>query len=215
PDPSPEADRLLVGTELQAGIACVHAHPDAVPVELEPLLEVLGRVLDRALLEVLAEREVAEHLEERQVVRVEADLVDVGGAEALLAGRRERRRRRFVAEEVRHLWLHPGARVEGRAVVGARDQGRGRTPEVSPLFEERLESLTQLGRGPHGGHWRSGTDGAPPLTRLASIRVSGRSDAGRTTAPEAAVSRRKDRSAAPGRAARRRRRRLVRAALRD
>ena len=42
------------------------------------------RELDRALLEVLPEREVAEHLEERQVVSVEPDLVDVGGAEGLL-----------------------------------------------------------------------------------------------------------------------------------
>jgi hypothetical protein len=68
----------------------VDADPDAVPVELQPLLDELGRVRDRALLEVLAEREVAEHLEEREVEGVEPDLVDVGGAEALLARRRER-----------------------------------------------------------------------------------------------------------------------------
>ena len=64
----------------------MHGHPDAIPVELQPLLDELGRELDRALLEVLAEREVAEHLEERQVVPVEADLVDVLRPEALLRG---------------------------------------------------------------------------------------------------------------------------------
>ena len=88
----PVADRLLVGAEPQAGIAGVDADPDLVPVELQPLLDVLGRVLDRPLLEVLAEREVAEHLEERQVVGVEAHLVDVRGAEAPLTRRRQRRR---------------------------------------------------------------------------------------------------------------------------
>ena len=80
----PEVDRLLVGAELQLRVAGVDADPDPVPVELQPLLDELGRVRDRALLEVLAEREVAEHLEERQVVRVEPDLVDVGRAEDLL-----------------------------------------------------------------------------------------------------------------------------------
>ena len=43
--------------------------------------------LDRALLEVVADREVAEHLEEREVPRRVADVLDVGRAEALLAGR--------------------------------------------------------------------------------------------------------------------------------
>src|SRR5438876_7680609 len=84
PDLLPEADCLLVGAELQAGIAGVHGDPDVVPVELQALLHELGRVLDRALLEVLAEREIAEHLEEREVVAVEPDLVDVLGAEDLL-----------------------------------------------------------------------------------------------------------------------------------
>ncbi len=40
--------------------------------------------LDRALLEVLPEREVPEHLEEGEVVPVKPDLVDVGRPEALL-----------------------------------------------------------------------------------------------------------------------------------
>ena len=46
--------------------------------------------LDRAFLEVLAEREVAEHLEERQMRAVEPDLVDVRRPEALLDGRQKR-----------------------------------------------------------------------------------------------------------------------------
>src|SRR6266536_6488616 len=54
----PEVDRLLVGAELQLGIARVDADPDPVPVDLQPLAHELGRIVDRALLEVLAEREV-------------------------------------------------------------------------------------------------------------------------------------------------------------
>src|SRR5690606_38214955 len=53
--------------------------------------------LDRALLEVVAEAEVAEHLEQRQVARGVADVVEVvvlaAGPDALLAARRARRRR--------------------------------------------------------------------------------------------------------------------------
>ena len=72
------------GPSFELRIARMHGHPDAIPVELHVLLDELGRERDRALLEVLPEREVAEHLEERQVVAVEPDLVDVDGPEALL-----------------------------------------------------------------------------------------------------------------------------------
>ena len=73
----PELDRDLVGAELELRVARVHRDPDAVPVEPHVLQDELRRELDRAFLEVLPEREVAEHLEERQVVAVEPDLVDV------------------------------------------------------------------------------------------------------------------------------------------
>ena len=121
-DRLPLLDRDLVRAELEDRVAGVNGHPDAIPVELQPLLDELGRELDRAFLEVLAEREVAEHLEERQVVPVEADLVDVLRPEALLRGGRERRRRRLEAEEERHLRLHAGARQQRRMIVRSRDQ---------------------------------------------------------------------------------------------
>ena len=72
PDALPELDRDFVGAELQLRVAGVHADPHAVPVELHVLLDELARELDRPLLEVLPEREVAEHLEEREVMAVEA-----------------------------------------------------------------------------------------------------------------------------------------------
>ena len=155
-DLQPEVDRDLVGAELQLGVAGVHAHPDPVPVELQPVPDELGGEVDRTVLEVLAEREVAEHLEERQVVGVEPDLVDVRRPEALLRGRRQRRGRRLAAEEERHLRLHPGGRQQRRAVVRARDERRRRAAQVALLLEEGEEALADLGRGAHGGHCRDG-----------------------------------------------------------
>src|SRR5581483_8201553 len=98
----------FVGAELQTRVARMDTDPEAIPVEPQVLLDELGRILDRALFEVLAEREVPEHLEEREVKRVEADLVDIRRAEDLLARRRERCGRRLAPEEVRHLRLHAG-----------------------------------------------------------------------------------------------------------
>ncbi len=122
PDPLPELDRGLVLTQAELRIAGVHRHPDPRPVQPEPVLHERGRVLDRAVLEVLAEREVAEHLVEGEVVAVEADLVDVGRAEALLRGRGQQRRRLLAAEEEGHLRLHAGRRQQRRVVVRTRHE---------------------------------------------------------------------------------------------
>ena len=69
PDPLPELDRDLVLAEPELRVAGEDGDPDAVRVELQVLGHELPGELDRAFLEVLAEREVAEHLEEGQVVR--------------------------------------------------------------------------------------------------------------------------------------------------
>src|SRR5690606_29313657 len=87
------------------GIVLVDRHPQ--PALVEPVATVglrLGdqvpRVLDGAFLEVVAEREVARHLEERVVPGGLADLVDVAGTHALLHAGRARVRRRGLAQEV-------------------------------------------------------------------------------------------------------------------
>jgi hypothetical protein len=64
-------------------------------------------VLDRTFLEVVAEGEVARHLEERVVAGGLADLVDVAGAHALLHAGRALVRRRLLTEEVRLELHHP------------------------------------------------------------------------------------------------------------
>ena len=189
----PKLDRDLVGTELQLRISRMDGHPYAVPVEPHVVEHELARELDRSLLEVLPEREVAEHLEERQMVGVQADLFDVLRAEGLLRGRQQRRGRRFQPEEVRHHRLHAGAREERRAVVGARDEGGGRHALVALRLEEREVSLAQLCARPHGVDCRpDARAGRPQRLRrrgraLAGLRrfapsPSRRRDSGRTRA---------------------------------
>ena len=148
--PLPVLDRDLVLAEPELRVACEDTAPDPVRVELHVLEHELPGEVDRALLEVLAEREVAEHLEEGQVVAVEPDHVDVGRAEDLLDGRGERRGRLLEPEEERHQRLHPGRDQERRAVIGARDQRRRGQEDVPLGLVERAEARAQLGGGSHG-----------------------------------------------------------------
>ncbi len=70
---------------LRLGVVLVHRDPQQVVVDPESLGDQLVRPRDRVGLEVVAEREVPEHLEHRQVPGRVADVLDVVRAEALLA----------------------------------------------------------------------------------------------------------------------------------
>ena len=72
----PSVDRLVVGLE--------HRHPQPVVVDAVALGDELVGPRDRLGLEVVGEREVAEHLEERLVAGVMADVLDVVRAHHLL-----------------------------------------------------------------------------------------------------------------------------------
>ena len=118
----PQLDRDVVGAEAQLRVAGEDADPDAIPVQLEVLTDEFRGKLDRPLFEVLPEREVSEHLEEREVRAVQPDLVDIGRTEAFLHRRRQLRGRLLASQEERHLGLHAGRGQQGRAVVRARDE---------------------------------------------------------------------------------------------
>src|SRR5438067_807894 len=75
-DPLPLSQRDLVLPEPELRVPGEDADPKHLRIELQMVEDELPGELDRAVLEVLAEREVAKHLEEREVVAVEADLVD-------------------------------------------------------------------------------------------------------------------------------------------
>ena len=94
---------------------------DPEPLRVEPhlLVHELPGEVDGAVLEVVAEREVAEHLEEGAVRSVRPDVLEVGVlaacAQHLLGADRALRRRLSRAEEVRLERLHPGDDAERRA----------------------------------------------------------------------------------------------------
>ena len=100
--------------------------------------------LDRLVLEVVAEGEVAEHLEERQVPGGVADVVDVDRAKDLLAVGQARGRRRLLTEEVGLQRVHPGDGQERRGVVrGGHERGRGNA-FVPALLKEGQIALADL-----------------------------------------------------------------------
>jgi hypothetical protein len=117
----PERDRLLVRRHL--GVASVHAHPHLAPVDAE-LVGELQRPVDGLGLEVVAEREVAQHLEEGEVTRGLADILDVRRAEGPLAGGDARRGRSLYAEEVRLVLLHPRGGEEDAGIARRHQTGR-------------------------------------------------------------------------------------------
>ena len=146
----PQGDRLLV--RRHPLVAAVDADPDAVAVEREAVLA-YGQVpgaLDGVLLEVLAEREVAQHLEEGEMAGGLADLVDVDGAEALLHAGGAAGRRGVDAEEVALERLHARGRDQDRGVPVGWDQRAAREQRVAALGEVVEEPASQLVRSHRG-----------------------------------------------------------------
>jgi hypothetical protein len=145
-DRAPALDRLLIGAEPQLLVAAEDADPDALRVEAEPVGGELERVVNRPILEVVADREVAEHLEEREVAGGEADVLDVGRTEALLAGGEAPRGRLLLAAEVGLERLHARGGEEHRGVVGRRHERSRRHAAMPSLLEEREKALPDLRR---------------------------------------------------------------------
>ena len=117
------------------------------------LRQELPREADRVALEVVAEAEVAQHLEERVVARRVADVVEVvvlaAGAHAALRGRRTLVGALVDAEEHVLELDHAGVDEQQRRIVG-RHERRRRHDRVPALFEVREEPAPDVG-GFHGG----------------------------------------------------------------
>lgn len=135
-------------------IGFVGGDPDAFGVEpVAAILLRLGDQLpgegDRALLEVIAEGEVAGHLEEGVVPGSDAHFFDIPGAHAFLHARRPRERRGFLAEEVRLELDH--ARVDEQQVRVVEDQrGAGHLgmPGAHEMVQESPSDLVGLHKYP-------------------------------------------------------------------
>ncbi|MBG9885094.1 hypothetical protein ABE10_00535, partial [Bacillus toyonensis] len=103
---------------------------------------------DRAFLEVVTERPVAQHLEERAVARGATDLFDVVRTDALLHVGDARMRRGHDPGEVRDERDHPRDREQQSRIVA--DQGRRGDDDVVVLLEVGEIALRDF-RGLHRG----------------------------------------------------------------
>ena len=113
---------------------------DADPVGAREELPAPGYGL---VLEVVAEGEVAQHLEEGAVARGLAYVVDVAGAHALLAGGDAPARGNLLAGKVGLERGHAGVYQQQRGVV-LRDEGEAGETQVSLRFKKAQEHLPQL-----------------------------------------------------------------------
>src|SRR2546425_1118343 len=126
--------------------------PAASRVDAQVLGEKLPRELDRVGLEVVAEGEVAEHLEERVMPRRAADVLEIvvlaTRAHTLLAGGGTRVIPSLLAEE-HALELHHARVGEEQGLVADGHERRRRRARVPVPLEILEECLTDLGAG-HG-----------------------------------------------------------------
>ena len=127
----------------------VDGRGDALWVDPEFIGQELPCPVDRLALEVVAERPVAEHLEEGLVAGSPADLLEVvvlaGDAEAGLGVDRAHVVTLLLAGEDAFERSHARVDEQQRRVV-LRQQRRRRHARVPALLEEALETLADLGR---------------------------------------------------------------------
>ena len=165
---------LLMPDRLGLVVALVDGDPEPVAVEAPATAGAIGSdqlpaPRDDRRLEVVAEAEVAEHLEEHEVALGASDVVEVvvlaAGAGALLGADSAGERRHLVADEVRLERHHAGDREHHGRIV--RDQARGRYDDVILPGEEVEEGLPQLVGADRGAHnAREPTDGRWAMSRV-------------------------------------------------
>ena len=132
----------LLGQDVEGFLVLVpQRHPEAITVEAVHALvartrQQLPGVVDRAFLEVVAEREVAVHLEERAVTRRLTDVIDVVRANTLLHRRSTRPRRGLNTRDIGDERNHARDREQNRGLRG--DKRNGRT-NLMPLLLEVFE----------------------------------------------------------------------------
>ena len=121
------------------GLVVVEINRGGKPAGIEPKLVLAGQELprpaDRLALEIVAEAEVAQHLEKRVVVSGPADVVDVVGPQALLAGGRPGEVELAAAEEMVLELVHPGGGEE-HGGVPAGDEHVARSAHATLCLEE-------------------------------------------------------------------------------
>ena len=134
---APDVERLVV--------LFIHGRVQPLGVETDPVRarQKLPRPGDGFMLEVVAEGEVAEHLKIRAVARGLADILDIAGADALLAGADTVARRLLVALEVGLHRRHAGVDEQQTRVI-LRDEREARQTQVSLRLEKAQEHFAQF-----------------------------------------------------------------------
>ena len=146
----PDAEGLLVGG--RGLVAGENGGVEPVWVQADPLRagqELPGK-RDGLGLEVVAKGEVAQHLKIGAVAGGVADVLDVAGADALLAGGHPAAGRHLLAGEPRLHRRHAGVNEQQRGVV-LRDEGEAGQAEMALALKEAQEHLPQLVQTVGGG----------------------------------------------------------------
>ena len=150
----PDLERLVVARD--AVPAFEDRDDELIGRHLPHVGEHRPRVFDRFLLEVVAEREVAEHLEERVVAERRPDVVEVvvlaADAHHLLGRRRPPVVPLLASQEQVLELVHPGVREKQRRIV-AGDERRARHDAVAVPLEELQEGRADFIRG-HPDYFR-------------------------------------------------------------
>ena len=163
---------------------------EVVRLEADALGQQRPGVFDRRLLEIVAEGEVAEHLEEGVVARGAADVLEIvvlaGDPHAFLRRRGPDEVPRLLAEK-EPLEGHHARVDEHQRRVGIRDERGARDAPVAPLLEEAEKSLANLpGRERHGiprVRWSAEYSGDRPGNAVRALRphpVRGRGEIGQS-----------------------------------
>ena len=120
----------------------VDSNEEPFRVQLKDLCDQLPSKIDRALLEVVADAEVAQHFKEGKVFMVPY-FFNVGGPKALLTACEPVGRRGLLSHEKRLERHHPGA-GEQQGWVPRRNQRSAGHRQVTPFFEEPGKCLPYL-----------------------------------------------------------------------
>ncbi len=139
---------LLRPDVVRVVVVLVDGRPQLFRREPVVLGEQVPRVADRVALEIVAEAEVAQHLEERVMARRIADVLEVvvlaAGAHAALRGGCARIRPLVGAEEHVLKLHHARVHEQQRRVVARHERGR-RHDRVTALGEELQKLRSDVG----------------------------------------------------------------------
>ena len=155
----PQSGRLRIGRQTQCIVAFVHGSVQPVRSQPEYVHEQLPGPPDGFLLEIIPERPVAQHLEERMMVRIETDLFEIvvlsGYPETFLGVHGSAVVPLACSKKNILELVHPGIREE-QCGIAMRRQRIARHHLMPSIPEKIEEGATNVVGGRQVGHDRAG-----------------------------------------------------------